>query len=207
MKIAKVIAGIFGAAGLCLLVGSIGLCLFSLNAPVRMERTPEGAVACSEQLSQAISQKEFAALEDCLYGQPSLGMEETKGSGIWDLHMQSLSFSWQGDCYAGESGIFRDAAVTYLDTASVTENLQTRAHALMTQRVESATEMEQLYDEAGEFREDLVDQVMAQALAESIAQDARTVTANVTVELIQRDGRWFALPEQTLMLALAGGLT
>ncbi len=206
MKIAKVFGGIFGAIGTVLLIGSFALCLVSLNAPARMERAPEGAVSCTEQMARAISGKQFDILEECLYGQPDLGLEQTKASEIWELYEQNLAFSWQGDCYADHGGIFRKGTVTYLDVPGVLENLQTRAHDLMTQRVETATEMEQLYDETGEFRQDLVELVMGEALAACLAQDAKTVTADVTVELVRRDGTWFAVPDTALFRALAGGL-
>ena len=51
MKIAKFFADIFGVLGTAVLVGSIGLCLFSLNAPARMEEVPEAV----EEVSAASS--------------------------------------------------------------------------------------------------------------------------------------------------------
>jgi len=210
MKIAKFFAGIFGAIGTLLLVGSIGLCLFSLNTPVRMTETPAGAVECSEKLADAISRKDFAAAGECIYGQPDLGMEGTIEDGmvfqIWNQFEETLSLSWQGNCYMKDATICRDAAVTYLDVASVTENLQTRAHALLTQKVEAATDMAELYDDGGEFREDLVAQVLYEALDQSCMEDARTVTVQVTMELVHRDGQWWVVPDGALLTALSGGL-
>ena len=210
MKIAKFFAGIFGAIGTVLLVGSIGLCLFSLNAPVRMEKVPAEAVECADVLAAAIAQKDFDALEDCLYGQPELGLsgepEDELVKMVWDLVQLNLEFAWQGDCYLRDAVLCRDAQVRYFDAASVTENLQTRAHALLTLQVEAATDMEQLYDEDGEFRKDLVDQVLKAALTQGCMEDVKAVTANVTVELIHRDGQWWAVPDTALLTALSGGL-
>lgn len=210
MKIAKFFAGIFGAVGAVLLAGSIGLCLLSLDAPVRMTEPPAGAVECSEKLADAISQRDYAAVGGCLYGQPDLGMEgaieETMVFEIWNVFENSLSFSFKGDCYAQDSGIYRDAAVTYLEVASVTENLQTRAHALLTEKVEAATDMAELYDENNEFREDLVIQVLYEALDQACAEDARVVTKDMTLELLHRDGRWWVVPDAALLQALSGGL-
>jgi len=210
MKIAKFFAGIFGSLGTVLLVGSIGLCLFSLNAPVRMDETPMGAVECSDTLADAIAQKDFEVLEDCIYGQPELGLsgapEEELTRMVWELAQLNLEFSWQGDCYLKDSVLYRDAAVRYFDVASVTRNLQTRAHALLTQRVEAATDMAELYEEGGEFRKDLVDQVLKAALAQACMEDVESVTANVTVRLVHRDGQWWAVPDAALLTALSGGL-
>lgn len=210
MKIAKFFAGIFGSLGAVLLVGSIGLCLFSLDAPVRVTELPAGAVECAELFSDAVSRKDYDALEDCIYGQPDLGLagepEDELTRMVWELLQQNLEFSWQGDCYFQDAVLCRNATVRYMDAASVTANLQIRAHALLTQRVEEATDMAELYDESGEFRQDLVDQVLKAALTQGCLEDVKTVTADVTVQLVNRDGRWWAIPDEALLTALSGGL-
>lgn len=210
MKIAKFFAGMFGTVGAVLLAGSIALCLMFRSGPVYMDEFPAGAVQCSDVLAYAISQKDFASVEQCLYGRPGLDMagtpEDPMAAAVWKEFNNSFSFSYQGDCYAEEAGIFRDATVTYLEVASVTENLQTRAHALLTQKVETATDMAQLYGEDGQFRQDLVDQVLTEALEQAIREDARQVTETVTVELVHREGRWWAIPDTALLTALSGGL-
>ena len=210
MKIAKFFAGIFAAAGAVLLVGSIGLCLFSLNAPVRMTQVPEAAVACSEELMTAIADGDFASASERLYGQPELGADrdpaDAMGLMVWDAFEKSLSCEFQGACYADETGIYRNASITALDIPSVTENLQTRAHALLTQKVEAATDMAELYDENNDFREDLVTQVLYGALAQAISQDGKTVTRDVTLKLIHRDGQWWVVPDAALLQAITGGV-
>lgn len=210
MKIAKIFAGLFGAAGTVLLLVSIGLCLFSLNAPVYMEEVPSGAVECSELLSGAISRKEYKELENCIYGQPELGLtgepEEELTRMTWELLQMNLEFSWQGDVYLQDSVLQRDASVRYLDAASITQNLQARAHALLTQRVEEATDMEDLYDGGGEFRQELMDEVLKAALTQACLEDVKAVTADVTVTFVHRDGQWWAVPDTALLTALSAGL-
>ena len=210
MKIAKFFAGIFGAIGTVLLVGSIGLCLFSLNTPVRTGEVPTGAVACAEVLEDALSRRDYDAMEARIYGQPELGLsgapEEELARMVWDIVQLNLNVSWQGDVCMQDTTLYRDAVVTYMDVASITDNLPARAHALLTQRVEEATDMNQLYDEGGQFREDLLDQVMKAALTQAIMEDAKTTSASVRVEFIHRDGQWWAVPDTALLTALSGGV-
>lgn len=210
MKIAKFFAGIFGAIGTVLLVGSIGLCLFSVNTPVRMEEIPAGAVECADAVADSISRKDYDSLEGCIYGRPELGLtgepadELTKM--VWDLLQLNLEFTWQGECYLKDGTLSREAQVRYLDAASIVSNLQTRAHALLTQSVEAATDMEQLYAEGGQFREDLLDEVLKAALTQGCLEDVQSVEAKVTVTFIHRDGQWWAVPDGALLTALSGGL-
>ncbi len=210
MKIAKLFAGIFGSLGAVLLAGSIGLCLFSLNAPVRMDEIPAGAVECAEKLENAITQKDFDALEDCIYGQPELGLsgtpEDELTKMVWDLVQLNLEFSWQGECYFKDASLCRDAAVSYMELSSITDDLPVRAHELLTQRVEEATDMEQLYADGGQFRDDLLDQVMKAAVTQACMEDAQVKTVMVKVEFVYRDGQWWAVPDTALLTALSGGL-
>lgn len=210
MKIAKVFAGIFGGLGALLLAGSIGLCLFSLNAPVRMEEIPAGAEACAETLEDAIVQKNFEALEDCIYGQPELGLsaapEDELAKLVWDLVQSNLDFSWQGECYLKDSSLCRDAAVSYMELSGITDALSVRAYELLSRKVEEATEMDQLYAEGGRFRDDLLDQVMKAAVTQACMEAAQVQTVTVTVEFVHRDGQWWAVPDTALLTALSGGL-
>lgn len=210
MKIARFFAVIFGILGTAVMAGAIGLCLVSLDAPVRMTETPEGAVACSEQLAEAISQRDYSAVQDCIYGQPELGLSgepaEELTRMVWELVQLNLDFSWTGECYFADTVLCRDAEVRYFDTESVTENLLIRAHELLTLRVEEATDMAQLYDEDGEFRQDLIDQVLKAALTQACLEDVKSVTAEVTVQLVNRDGQWWIIPDEALLTALSGGL-
>ena len=210
MKIAKLFAGIFGSLGALLMAGSIGLCLISLDAPVRMNKIPAGAVECAEKLEDAITQKDFDVLEACIYGQPELGMsgapEDELTKMVWDLVQQNLEFSWQSECYLKEGMLRRDAVVSYMDAASITDNLPVRAYELLTQKVEAATEMEQLYADGGQFREDLLDEVMKAALTQACMEDAKTQQVAVCVEFVSRDGQWWAVPDTALLTALSGGL-
>lgn len=211
MKIAKFFSAIFAAMGAVLLLGTVGLCLVSLDAGVKLVNLPDAAVECSEQLMQALEDGDYDAAGNLMYGQPDLGAdrepENAVGSLLWSAFVDSFSYAFQGSCYATDSGIFRDASITVLDVASVTDTLTERAQALLEQRVEQAEELSQLYDEQNNFREDLVSEVLLEAAAQALAQDARTVTYDVTLSLICRDDQWWVVPDQTLLLAISGSTT
>lgn len=210
MKIARFFAVIFGIIGTVLLIGSVGLCVMSRNASVRMTEVPEAAVACSKELADAISGGDLATAGSRMYGQPDLGVErlpdDVRGALIWDAFVNSLTMEFTGACYATDTGIARDAVITVLDVPSVTEKLNVRAHALLTARVENAEDMAQLYDETNNFREDLVEEVLTEAVLQALAEDAKTVTREVTLALVYRDNQWWVVPDQTLLTALTGGV-
>lgn len=210
MKFARFIACLLGIVAAALMVFSIGFCLVSLNSDVKVLEMPAGAVECSDALGTALQAEDLTAAAQVMYGQPELGADRVPENGevalIWDAFLGSLSFEYKGECYATQKGIARDAAVTAMDIPSVTEQLSQRAHALLTAKVEAATDMAELYDENNNFREDLVNEVVSQALVQALAEDAKTVTLDVTVELICRDGQWWAVPDDALLQLLSGGM-
>ena len=74
----------------------------------------------------------------------------------------------------------------------------------MNQRIASAENLSDIYDEENHFREELVTQILAEALEQSLVQDAKTVTREVKIKLVNRDGSWWVVPDQALLQALAG---
>ena len=210
MKIAKFFSVIFGLVGSLIMIAAIGLCLTSLNREPRIVEVPEGAQHCAEALAEAVSAGDYVAVGALLYGQPDLGAEgepaEPTGKLVWNAFQSSISCELTGEYYIDGSAVCRTGMVTALDVPGVTENLQTRFRALLTERMEAAEDMAELYDENNDFREELLDELLAQAVAQALEEDAKTVTREITLEMIRRDGQWWVVPDQALLTALSGGL-
>lgn len=208
MKIARFFAIIFAVLGFLLLIGSMGLCLFSLNAPVRILEMPQEAVTVSEAFGKALNEGDLTAAAELIYGQPDLGAEGTPAdpetAAVWNAFLNSISFAYTGKCQPADTGLSRTAKITILDIAAVTEKLPERAQALVNEKIATAENVTEIYDESGSFREELVPQILQQALAQCLSQDAGTVEREVTVKLIHRDGTWWVVPDQALLQALSG---
>ncbi len=210
MKLARIVAGLFGILGTGLMVFSIGLCFVSLDAQPQIRELPAGAEECTQAVMEAFQAGDLNTLSGLLYGQPDLGEnrkpENADAQMVWDAYRNSVSYEFLGDCYVSGEYICRDVSVTYLDVSSVTQGLSQRAHALLTARVEAAEDMAELYDEHNEFREDLMTDVMQDALVRCLAEDGVLVTQEVTLTLVHQGDSWRAVPEEGLFAALSGGL-
>lgn len=210
MKIARFFSVLLGILASALMVFSIGLCLVSLNRQPHLQEVPEGVAECAQNVMDHICAGEFQAASQLMYGQPALGADrdpaDTAGVMIWDVFRGSLSYEWKGGCYLTEDGICRDARISFLEISSVTENVSRRAHELLTAKVVAATDMAELYDESNNFRPELVDAVLQEALVRCLAEDGKQTTLDVTLTMIQKDGRWWAVPDQALLTALSGGV-
>ena len=210
MKLARFFAAVFGAIGMLLMVGSIVLCFAFHDAPVYLAEVPAAAAECTRELMEAVEGGEFPSASQYLYGQPDLGAgrepADAMSALVWDAFVGSISWEFAGECYATDSGICRDVAVTALEIPSVTENLTVRANALLAERMASAEEMSELYDEENNFRPELIEEVLREAMTQALAEDAKTVTEEVTLALTHQEGRWWVVPDQALLQLLSGGL-
>jgi len=208
MKIARFFAAIFACIGVVLLIGSMGFFLLNRNAEVRVLELPREAVACSDAFAQALKEGDLEGAAQLIYGQPDLGVDtvpaDPESAVLWEAFRGSISFEYTGKCHAAQSGLTRAGSITTLDVASVTEKLPERAQSLVNQRIAAAENLTDIYDEQNNFREELVTQVLREALQQALAQDARTVTREVTLKLIKRDGRWWVMPDKALLQALSG---
>lgn len=208
MKIARFFAGIFACLGMLLLVGSMAFLLLNRNAPVRIRELPREAETCCEAFAQALNAGDLEAAAQQMYGQPELGAAgasaDPETAAVWDAFLKSIRLEYTGKCQAAESGLFRRASVTTLDVSSVTQKLPQRTQSLMDQRIASASELGEIYDGQNRFREELVAEILHTALQQALSQDAQTVTREVTLKLVSRDGRWWVVPDQALLQALSG---
>lgn len=210
MKIARICACAFAAVGAALMLGAIVLCLFSLDAPVEMIGMPKEAMACAEEMMDALAEGDFASAAQRMYGQPELGAEgmpeNAMSAQVWQAFLDSISYEFVGVCYAEDSGIYRDVSITVLDVPALMETLPGRVSALAEQRMEAAENMTALYDDSGNFRPELVQEVLQEAVAQALRDKPAATSYDVTLKLICQDGKWWVVPDQALLQAISGGM-
>ena len=137
-----------------------------------------------------------------LYRDPA----DAVGNLLWGAFVESLEYELVSQCYATDSGVALDVSISALDLSSVTANLRERAQAMLEKHIEEAEDPSDVYDANNDYREDFVMNALLAAAREALAQDAQTVTWNLTLNLIHENGQWWIMPEQDLLKALTGGI-
>lgn len=210
MKIEKFFSVLLGALGIAILVFTLVLCLVSLDAETVLLTPPGEALGRAEAMMDAVAAGDYAAAGQLMYGKPDLGVDrepaDAVGKLVWDAFIGSISYEFVGDCYATDSGISQNVSVTALDITSLMGNLKTRVNTLLNERIAQATEMSQLYDEENNFREDMVEEVLQEAVTAALAEDAQNVTREVTLSIAYREGQWWVVPDAALLSAISGGV-
>ena len=158
---------------------------------------------------ESVRQGDFASAAAAMQGNPDLGVnrepEDIVGKLLWQEFIRSFAYEKVSSCYAAEDGMALNMTVTYLDFNSVVNTLGDRAGKLLEQQVKNAEDPSLLYDGDNNYRQELVDQVLTQAARDAIAQDAKTITEELTVHMAFEDGQWWVVPESSLIHVISGG--
>ena len=210
MRISKFFSGLFALIGIAIGAGAVFLCLNSLDREPVLLKAPDTAAVRVDALFQAVCDNDYAAASALIYGSPALDAvqeeEDPVSALIWEAFVDSLGYQLQGECYASGSGVAQDVAISYLDIASVTQGLQERSRDLLMQRISEAEDMEEIYDENNEYRQDFVADVVTDAAKTALSKDARYVETALTVNLVYAQGQWWILADDALMQVISGGM-
>ena len=208
MKIARFFAAIFACIGVVLLLGSMGFFLWNRNAEARVLELPQEAVTVSDDFVQALNAGDLEAAAQLMYGQPDLGVGMVPASAesaiLWDAFCSSIAVELVGDWTVEQGCLVRNASITNLDISTILGKFPERIQPLLDQRIASAEALTDIYDEHNQFRKELVEEVLHQALQQSLSLDAQLVTSELPLKLINRDGRWWVVPHQNLLQILTG---
>ena len=152
---------------------------------------------------------DYAGASAGMVGNPDLGADrepaDDVGKLLWEAFLESLRYEFQGQPYAVDRGLAWDAEVSCLDFDSVTGNLGHRCRELLDQRVARAENVSEVYDENNEYREDVVMEVLREAVETAIREDGRTTVLPMTVKLACVDGRWLVVPDGELLKVFSWG--
>lgn len=210
MKLSKLFSGIFGLAGGVLAVLAVLVSLSALDASPVLLAAPEDALAQSEAMMEAITQGDFAQAGQKMQGQPDLGADrepaDEVGAMIWNAFVDSIRYEFTGECYATDSGVARDVTIETLDISSVTASLRQRSQSLLNQRVAEAEDVEQIYDDNGDYREDFVMEVLHDAARQALEEDAVSTSKEITLNLVYQQEQWWVVPDAALLSAISGGI-
>lgn len=208
MKLPKITSEHFKILTVFLIVLALIAVEMGLFAPPIMLKKPAQASAQVEQLLNAVHENDYETISACLVGNPSLGADREPADAVsqllWNSFTDSFTYQLDGSLYASGNGIAQDVTVQFLDISSVTSDLNERAQALLAQRIQEASSPSEIYDEDNEYREDVVMEILAEAIDEIMSQRARNTTISLTIRLANQDGQWLIQADDALLNAISG---
>lgn len=204
-KISSIALSIMGF--LSIIAGIIAI-FWGLQAEPVILREPEKARQCAEGFLKAINDGSLAEAADYL-PDPSVLGEVPEGADpiaalIWDTYRTQLNAELVSGLYTTADGLCMDMELTALDVDDVVEKIGTLAVKRMQERAAAASDMSELYGDDGQYRPELVDDVLQQAALETLMCDLPTVTTGITLHLTQSAEAWMVIPDRALVNALSG---
>ena len=204
------IGAILCLAGLAIAAGTVQIGMEYKEAIPILLKPAEEAQNRAATLMDAVCDGDYVTAGSMILGNPNLGVDrdvaDPAGALIWNALAESISYEFVGECYTTGSGLAQSIRVSYLDLGSVTKDLKTRAQTLLESRVQNAKDISDVYDENNEYREDVVMEVLYDAVEEALQQDAEEVTMEFTVNMVYQDGEWWVISDSTLLKAISGGI-
>ena len=204
------LSGIFFFLGVGFALLGMILALTKTKAEPVLVEQPQAAMERVQTMLDALCEGDYDTVTGCLYGTPVLGLDrepqDAVGRLFWQALTDSYTYELQGDFYATDSGVAVNATITALDLNSVTVNLRQRAQDLLEERIDQAEDTSEIYDNNNEYREDFVMGALYDAALAALEEDAGTVSWELTLNLVYKDGHWWIMPEQTLLHAISGGV-
>lgn len=210
MKISKVFSAFFAVLAVILAAATLVVCVRALDSSPVLLQASEDALDTVDILMEAVAEGNYNEAGTVMYGMPDLGVHEAAdevGQLVWDSFVSSISYELVGSFHATDSGLAQNVKITSLDMKGVASKLGVYAEDLLTQRVEEAEDMSQVYDENNDYREDFVMSVLLDAAKMALEQDAVYNEQEITLNLVFKQGQWWIMPEQPLLSAISGGIT
>ncbi len=191
-----------------------GLTVFAaLTAPTRdtlmVDLDPE-AEDTARALMESIGCGDLEKAGAYILGTPQFTVpdrnQETVESLLWQYYYDHLSYTLDGNLYPGKRGLSQDVTVTLPDLKALTERMGELAPELLTERIEAADSMEEVYDDQGGYRQDVTDRVILEAAKKALETPVETSQESLTLQLCYVNGQWWVRPDQSLLDVLSGGM-
>ena len=208
-KTQRIFAALCGAAALVL--GGFGIWLGVTSpgkSPVLL-KTDQGAQDRCRDFAQCLREEDFEGLSQTLLGTPQITQysgEEALAQRIWQAYVSSMDCTLEGGLYGTDQGLAQNITLEALDLEDLGARLEEKVPLLLEARMEEARDIQELYDSRNGYRQEVIDQVLLQALDEVLSQNPQTRETTLTLRLCRSRGQWLIQPEGDLIRFLSGNI-
>ena len=209
MKARNYLTAALMVIGLIFAVAAVSISFILQNQEPILLGESDKAQEKASAFMNAVCAADFTQASESIVGQPKLGADRESntevGNLIWDAYWSSTEYQLIGDCYATDTGVAQRISFTYLDMTQITGKLRERSLSLLEERVASAKDTSEIYDENNEYREDVVMDVLYDATTQILQENSERVTVELVVNLRYENGQWWIVPDEALIDAIFGG--
>lgn len=177
--------------------------------PVNLTRLPDPAdtvcsffdAVCGERYEDA-----YAMLDGC----EGLGLEnepeDDVAAMLWDAVRTSMRWV-PGECRVSGTEAEARVALRFVDLSAVLRDVGGDVNEQLAERVREARRAEEVYDENGKYRQELVLSLYREAVRARLSAEGLPMREEeLCVHLLYVDSAWLVVPDAALCAALSGGV-
>ena len=206
----KILSVLTGVLSIGVAVFTLWLCVYAAGASVKLYGDPGESGEILARFFDCLRAEQWDEAYGCLYNDSTLGLEaepeDTLSARFWKAQKQVWDFRVAEDWALDGTSIKRQVTVRGLDMDAIRDDIAIEVQALLAEAVENAYLASDVYDENGDYREDVAIAALRRA-AENVLRDVSAYAADreLTVDMRLRDGKWYVFPEKELLSALTSG--
>ena len=194
------------AAGLCALAGTLFVRAETMDIPV--PDGPEGPGAVLEEFFACLEARDWegAAALTADGTVPVPAPTESRSALLWAAQQKCWHFEIAPGYEEALGSLGRRVTVTAPDLDLIREPVLSIVQSGLERALEAATFKNEVYDEEGRYREELVFSYLEAALRETVGDLSPYCRAReMTVKLVWIDGKWRVKADGEMAAALTGG--
>ena len=211
MTVARKILGVLLiCAALAAAYFGVRVCRYAMDAEPYIEGGAAAATATLEHFLSCLEAKDFSGAYGDMHNYASLGLEDAPDDPIARMYWDALLSAWHFDAAADSQmqGTRYDRRVTVrcLDFDAISAEIGRRVQAILTEKVENARLRSEVYDENGNYKEELAYDALTAATAEVLADTAPyAYTQECSLSLYYIGDRWEVEVTPAFISALTAG--
>ena len=190
----------------------VRVCRYAMDAEPYIEGGEADATATLDHFLASLKARDFSGAYGDMYNYSSLGLEAVPDDPIARMYWDAQLAAW--DFAAVEGGEMqgtrydRRVTVRCLDFDAISAEIGRRVQAILTEKVENARLRSEVYDDDGNYKEELAYEALTAATTEVLSDTAPyAYTQECSLSLYYTGSRWQVEVTPAFISALTGGAT
>lgn len=206
----KIISPLLGVLSAGVAVFTLCLCVYASGAGVKLYGDPSEAGETLVYFFDCLRAGQWDEAYACLYNYSTLGLEQEPedelSARFWEAQKQIWDFRVSDEWTLESTSIRRQVTVRGLNMDAIRDDISDRVQTLLGEAVEQARLKSDVYDENGDYREEVAVAALRQA-AEDVLRDVSgyALERELPVDMQLQDGAWRVCVGKELISALTSG--
>lgn len=206
----KSLAAIIGGLSIIVAVFTVCLCIYAENTTLDFVDSVGDPGDTLQSFFRCIKEENWEEAYSYLYNYSTLGFEvepeDEVSAAFWKAQKEAWDFQVSDGSEQDDILVKKHVDVGALDLEAMQTALSERVQAILAEAVENAKFKSDIYDENGNYRQEIAMAALSQA-EEEVLSDASSfqVRRDLTVSMRYYDGEWYIESGKELVTALTSG--